>query len=519
MSMPIWCDSASRGGRVVVIAPHGGVKDHPEIVRTPRLGDRRSKINDLHTADVATELATSLDASFLVNRAMDRNRLDLNRIPPIRRRAPWFLDCLAALVSHAVERHGEAYILVVHGWNIGQARCDVGVGADLSQTSTDSSTLTVSEEFVRERLLPFVEGSRPGCVVSLGTRYPARHRNNFLQLFRRDGSRCADLPDRLAEIVRSGRCQAVQLELGIPLRWPGLQRTRFLVKLSEVFGDAPPPRQPAIPARKASRGHSRRAPTSDAPAARALQAFDANTGVTVLASIDRFPAMHAVFGRIALFLPDGSVALYTGEASELAELGADGPSLSTADGRIRLRFEGSVLVTPDGGDYVDLERAMHRSSLAAASIELVHEPFDGRAAGRTRGTLSIGGERHAVDTTGFAAARPWGAWQQAERAQWTIRAAFEGRDTAVVRSGRASGGSRLRSARILLAGDNYAPEELFVTTDQRVLRVRPLSRMAIARPVGPRRRARVTFGPAAVECVRSRERGFGLYEYARLIDR
>jgi hypothetical protein len=43
--------------------------------------------------------------------------------------------------------------------------------------------------------------------------------------------------------------------------------------------------------------------------------------------------------------------------------------------------------------------------------------------------------------------------------------------------------------------------------------------MAIARPVGPRRRARVTFGPAEVECVRSRERGFGLYEYARLIDR
>jgi hypothetical protein len=43
--------------------------------------------------------------------------------------------------------------------------------------------------------------------------------------------------------------------------------------------------------------------------------------------------------------------------------------------------------------------------------------------------------------------------------------------------------------------------------------------MSIARPVGPRRRARVTFGPADVEVAGTSVRGTAIFEYARLIDR
>src|SRR5207253_6124690 len=65
--------------------------------------------------------------------------------------------------------------------------------------------------------------------VTVGDRYPAAGRENVLQMFT---ARFADDPDpRIRELARlgaAGKITAVQLELAVPLRWPGpLRATLF----------------------------------------------------------------------------------------------------------------------------------------------------------------------------------------------------------------------------------------------------------------------------------------------------
>ncbi len=536
---PDWCHWGQGPSKVLVLAPHGGAKPHPKTARVPRRTDKPRKINDLHTAEVALSLAASLGASYVVNRGIDRNQLDLNRISQVRKNAPWYLELLGRLIHDIVERHGEAHVLVVHGWNVNQCRCDIGVGANLDDESIDLSRLTVSSEFTQHYLRPLVERAAPRHHITLGRRYPARHRNNTMQLFRRDGSRNQDLPADFAEIVGSGRCQAVQLELGIPMRWPGPLREDFLQHLVSVFR---PPDANASPRSTRDTAHaSRRAPNRPGastpaggagasryssppphPESRTLQAFDPHSRVAILASLDPFPGTELCFGRVALFLPDGSVGLYTGEARNPEELAVDGPSFRGDEGALELEFDGSVLVTPDGADFVDLERALDRSVLSETRIDLrlTSSPLLS-ASGRVAGTVKIGGRSLAIDTHGYSAPRQWGAWRRAERTQWNVRAAFGAGQCLNLRSAPGHPDQPpIESARIVLANDPYAPEELIVRTGNQTVRVRPLAKMSIARPVGAKqRRARVTFGPAEVESVETAERGYGLYEYARLIDR
>ena len=72
-------------------------------------------------------------------------------------------------------------------------------------------------------------GASLGIEVSIGAHYPASHPNNVLQLFTAQ-PRSADHPAvrQLSDWSRGGRLEAVQLELGIPLRWPGKWRDRFI---------------------------------------------------------------------------------------------------------------------------------------------------------------------------------------------------------------------------------------------------------------------------------------------------
>ena len=218
---PDWCSWSRGSGNYVLVAPHGGHRLAAELPATAKRTGRRMRINDLHTADTAALLAKALGGSLLVNHSMDRNRLDLNRITQVRSRAPWFLDVLERLIVDAADTHEEVRLLVVHGWNINQSRCDLGVGANLERPQpVDRSALTVSLDFARDILGPLRHHPDPDLQFTRGDRYPARHRNNVLQLFRRDGSRCDELPESLAAIVRDGRCQAVQLELGIPCAGP-----------------------------------------------------------------------------------------------------------------------------------------------------------------------------------------------------------------------------------------------------------------------------------------------------------
>ncbi len=234
VDVPDWCRWRAGRGPLVVVAPHGGAR------RTTRERAATDKVNDLHTADIAVELAAALDAALIVNPTIDRNDLDLNRVSQVCARAPWFLALLEALLADAIAHHGRAELLIVHGWNTTAAKCDLGIGLrlrDADDAAAQAAALTVSPHYVATRLAAL----RAACAVAgidapLGERYPARHPNNVLQLFRRGAAHPAASP-RLVGWVAAGCIEAVQLELSVPLRWPGPMRQAFIAALIATCAD------------------------------------------------------------------------------------------------------------------------------------------------------------------------------------------------------------------------------------------------------------------------------------------
>src|SRR5215471_21774939 len=88
-----WLQIIEGSAPILLIAPHGGKAGHAaHALLHPR-------INDLHTAEITRELSRRLQAHALINRAMDRNVLDCNRVEEIGRKAPWVLAQLAERVA------------------------------------------------------------------------------------------------------------------------------------------------------------------------------------------------------------------------------------------------------------------------------------------------------------------------------------------------------------------------------------------------------------------------------------
>src|SRR6202030_697387 len=117
-----WLEVIDSDAPLLLIAPHGGRAE-------PRTRSMLNpKVNDLHTAEITRGLATRLGASALINVAMDRNRIDCNRLSQIIERAPWLLEILAERVAAIVARHGRVTVLLIHGWNIIEPRLDFGLG-------------------------------------------------------------------------------------------------------------------------------------------------------------------------------------------------------------------------------------------------------------------------------------------------------------------------------------------------------------------------------------------------------
>ena len=158
---------------MLVIAPHGGISD-ADLLSAEAAGRRG---NDLHTADLARELAARLEGSALINATRDRNWLDLNRLRDVVDRAPWFLDAIDEHVDRILTRHSSALILLVHGWHVGQARCDLGIGASLGsaeEAAARADVLTVSPGFVCGRLETFRRAlGSAGVLATYGERWPA----------------------------------------------------------------------------------------------------------------------------------------------------------------------------------------------------------------------------------------------------------------------------------------------------------------------------------------------------------
>jgi len=389
-------------GPLVWLAPHGGARD---AGRRPWVRERL-RVNDLHTASLAAELARATGGPALVNARHDRNDVDLNRIVEAHERAPWFLEALADVLEATVARHGRATLLVVHGWNVVQPAVDLGLGclpaADPWHVPPASA---VSAAFARRALPAFVDAlATAGIRATVGARYPARHRENLLQLFTpryRDDPR--PLVRRLAALAR--QTDAVQLELGIPLRWQGAWRGRFVAACRSAQGAL------AAPADRAPAASAAAAPDAGVAApARRLQFAGAE--LSGLVAIDD----DARAGRLLLFAPDGTLTLFTGERAGAEAPGRVGPLhvAPQADG-LGIRLAGPLLRFPDATPFLDLELGLARAALVEAEVALDFRPDHGGGApgdfGRVTGTVTLDGVARAIDARGFAdagaAPAPW----------------------------------------------------------------------------------------------------------------
>lgn len=235
-ALPAWMRFVEGAAPIVLVAPHGGRRPADAPIKDS------IKVNDLHTAELTAELAARTRGYALINHAFDRNELDLNRISQVRTRAPWFLDALLELVAFLVERHGEARVFFIHGWNVVQPVCDLGMGMRQREhevlPASKFAAPTLSPTFFSTAVAPFREMALArGLDVAIGRRYPAADKENVMQLFSaRFAKEHAPTIRRLAELSALGVVNALQLELGVGLRWPGAERDQFIEAFHLTLG-------------------------------------------------------------------------------------------------------------------------------------------------------------------------------------------------------------------------------------------------------------------------------------------
>ena len=384
----------------MVLAPHGGRR---QLARIP--GEH--KVNDLHTGAVARTLARLLGASLILNESVDRNELDLNRTMQVRRDAPWLIDTLAEMLHAKANVAERATVLVIHGWNVSQVACDVGIGmqetaAGLRPVRHGSST--VSASFVAERLRPLQHAAAAARIaVTIGSRYPAAHPNNLLQLFR-EGEEADAEGCPIAALCRTWPIDAVQLELAIPLRWPGPRREDFVRMLAAAFGAPRGAWQPRV-----VRGPDVRLRTvrGRAIGRRGLQ-FIAEE-MLVMTSIEA-GVEGPVGGRLVVSEDRSRLGLFTGELVPLTQAWSVPPLewICEPDGSMRVVYDGPLVRFPNHTPFVDLENGLAGGRLVEARLDVVFEPMDdaGDAGverfGHVRGELTVDGRRHRVATRGVA---------------------------------------------------------------------------------------------------------------------
>ena len=429
MTTPSWL--AVHPGRrpLLLFAPHGGRRHAP---RQPG----RHKVNDLHTAELTRELASRWDATAIVNDTRDRNELDLNRISDVRRQAPWLPRLLADVLASMVEEHGSATLLVVHGWNAVQTVCDVGMGVverDGRCIVATGGGCTASERFIASKVRALQTRARSADItVTIGARYPAAHPNNLLQLFTAAHLDDDDAAVRtLARLAGAGQVAAAQLELGIPLRWPGRFRTAFMAALTDVFtaeggavaatgsrvqdgapgatdhgDDVDAPTAARTPAARGGDTHGS-APAAAAIHSRGLQFVTGDLlGFT---GIDA-NGPRTTGGRLLLSPDANTLALFTGELADRHGLPWTVPRLRYTDaaaGAWRVRYAGPLLSFPTLTPFLDLEQGLARGKLIEAAVELEFTPAEPlthavRRFGSVAGTIRLGDARWEVSAGAVA---------------------------------------------------------------------------------------------------------------------
>jgi hypothetical protein len=384
---------------LVLVAPHAGRRHD---LRIPG----RHKVNDLMTADVTRMLGTACGASTIVNEHLDRNTLDLNRVSQLRRDAPWMVELMAEMLQRAVAEHGHAIVLMIHGWNVTQSVCDVGVGLrdhEGELVPVRPEAVTVSDAFLESHVRALQAAAvGSGAMVTIGSRYPAAHANNALQLFRNAVGGDEAPPCPIADLCRRSRIEAVQLELAIPLRWPGPRRDRFVAVLAEVFGghsarrvgawNVVTPRLRTVAGRVTQR--------------RGLQCVAGET--LVMAGIDGGDD-GPVAGRVVVSRRSDDLVLFTGELS-LSGNHAEVPPLaieSIGADAFRVTYAGPLVRFPMLTPFLDLERGLASGEMVEGSVDLIFVGEHGAVPGfgEVRGTVEVDGRPETFAVRGVATNR------------------------------------------------------------------------------------------------------------------
>jgi hypothetical protein len=388
---------------LVLVAPHGGRRD--PALRPWSSG--RMRVNDLHTASLTAELAGLFDAAAVINDGGDRNDVDLNRIAETHERAPELLVRLAELIERAIARHGRATVLTIHGWNVVQPVVDVGLGCSPgSDPFRVGRRAAVSPGFAETAVRGLVDACvARGIGATIGARYPARHRENLLQLFTpRYADDGRDLVRALAACAP--KVDAVQLELGIALRWPGRWRERLIEACSATL-----PLLAAPPAASAMRFSVATQASASEPTSRRLE-FTAP-------ELSGLMAVDPRGGRLLLFPRPGGLVMFTGERVGGEVDGSVGglETRATPGGGLGVRFRGPALRFAETTPFLDLETGLATARLVEAEVALEVTPAHGTASrddgdfGRITGVTVLDGERTSIAGGAFreegGAFGPW----------------------------------------------------------------------------------------------------------------
>ncbi len=396
-----WLEVTEGSAPVLLIAPHGGrAAFAPGAMLHP-------KVNDLHTAEIARELAARLGATAFINSGMDRNRIDCNRIAQLSAHAPWLLEMIADRLEQMVARNGRALALVIHGWNVIEPRVDIGLGLKSHADGLrpyGQACVSASDEFINGPLADLVERlRREGVIPTFGLRYPAGGKENLLQAFTERHRESPIEPlARLGRMAAAGALDAAQLELSVGVRWPGRIRERSIEIIADTLSRRPGSSRPtSVPitvmrtrAKPAAKPPAKARIAPAPPVRVGVEFFDPAARLGVMASFDL--GHGAIGARIMLLIDGRRVALFTSEGKPELDLQriAHGPLALRTDGdRIVLEFKGPTLVTPDGIGYLSVEHALAQGDLEEAvdiamsmRLDAASDDLQGLLAGFQQGT-------------------------------------------------------------------------------------------------------------------------------------
>jgi hypothetical protein len=282
-----------------------------------------------------------------------------------------------------------------------------------------------------------------GLAADLGRRYPASGRDNAAQLFSgRHAGHEHPVVDALGRLALGGGVDAAQLELGIPLRWPGPSRQALLDALEAALGtaadraagtadgraacvDSPAAQvRPVAVARDEWEGRLEPVRVEEPASATSIDAVAAESavqaaprrGVALQAVLDdqghaaafcgfEATSPHAMAARFSVVCSDGSMMLLVGEAPWSGDdhgCRLEGMQWEwSADGSGRIRLDAPMVRYATHDAYLDLESGLASAMLVEARADLAYEPL-GRGHGRLHGKLKAGALVLDIDATAFA---------------------------------------------------------------------------------------------------------------------